>query len=105
MSATAVLTDAFEVSDVTGQNVRRVGRPPEGTRVDAFVREMTRLMNLTPTNSANQQVVYHARHDRIGRHLLGSEEVNEVVQPGDRLFLHPNVDAGIWLSCTSVTAS
>jgi hypothetical protein len=85
----------FEVSDVTGQKVLAVADVPEHATVGELVRGLVPRMRLPASDTAGRPLTYHARSDREGRHLLGSERVADAVQPGDRVVLQPNVDAGI----------
>jgi len=51
-------------------------------------------MKLPRNDVAGRPLVYHARLEREGRHLHGSERLAEAVRPGDQIVLQPNVDAG-----------
>jgi hypothetical protein len=94
MSATALAETAFEVSDVTGQRLVAVkGVDPEAT-VAELIQGLLDRMRLPPNDTAGRPLSYQARSDREGRHLHGTEKVKDTVQPGDRLTLQPNVDAG-----------
>ena len=59
-----------------------------------------------PLNDAEgRPFAYHMRLDRGGRHLLASEKIADVVQPGDRVVLQPNVDAGrVWWTTARVSS-
>lgn len=94
MSATAVLNYAFEVSDATGQKVLSISDLPDSSTVGDVMPSVIAKMGLPAIDRENRQVTYHPRLDREGRHLLGSERVADAVQPGDRVVLQPNVDAG-----------
>ena len=94
MSATAVAERGFEVSDVTGQKVLAVSNVPDDATINELIQGLTERMRLPPNDAAGRPVSYHARLDREGRHLQGTERVRESVQPGDRVVLQPNVDAG-----------
>lgn len=94
MSATAVMNTEFEVSDVTGQKVLAVTQVPTDATVGELMRGLIGRMRLPPNDTAGRPLTYHARSDREGRHLLGSERVADAVLPGDRVVLQPNVDAG-----------
>jgi hypothetical protein len=94
----------FEVSDVTGQKVLAVADVADDATVGDLVRGLIPRMRLPPSDSAGRPLTYHARSDREGRHLLGSERVADAVQPGDRVVLQPNVDAGL-TSCACRTGS
>ena len=103
MSATAVMESGFEVSDVTGQRVMAVSGVPDDATVGEGVRGLIGRMGLPAHDSSGRPLTYHARLDREGRHLLGSERVADAVQVGDRVVLQPNVDAGA-APCTSTIA-
>ena len=94
MSAVAVAESAFEVSDVTGQKVLSVSGIAADVTVSELIRELLGRMRLPANDAAGRPLSYHARLDREGRHLQGAERVGESVQPGDRVVLQPNVDAG-----------
>ena len=94
MSATAVIENSFEVSDVTGQKVLAVSGVPRESTIGDLVRSLIGRMRLPASDTAGRPLTYHARSDREGRHLLGSERVADAVRPGDRVVLQPNVDAG-----------
>jgi hypothetical protein len=94
MSATAVAETGFEVSDVTGQKVLAVSNVPEDVTISELIQELRDRMRLPANDSAGRPLSYHARLDREGRHLQGGERVRESLQPGDRVVLQPNVDAG-----------
>lgn len=94
MSATAVAETGFEVSDVTGQKVLAVSNVPDDVTINDLIQGLRERMRLPPNDAAGRPVSYHARLDREGRHLQGTEKVRESVRPGDRVVLQPNVDAG-----------
>lgn len=94
MSATTVMETAFEVSDVTGQKVMAVSSLPSGTTIAELVGALVGQMRLPASDAGGRPLTYHARLDREGRHLLGSERVADAVQLGDRVVLQPNIDAG-----------
>jgi hypothetical protein len=91
---TAVMDRAFEVSDVSGQKVMQVGDVPVDATVTELIEGLLTRMRLPPNDSGGRPLTYQARLDREGRHLGGAERVADAVQPGDRLTLQPNVDAG-----------
>ena len=104
MPATDVMERRFEVSDVSGQKVVTVSHVPSDATVNEVVQEVIVKMRLPANDAEGRQFVYHMRHDREGRHLLGSEKIADVVQEGDRVVLQPNVDAG-GLKCRATCAS
>jgi hypothetical protein len=84
----------LEVSDVTGQKSATVNDVPADTPVGELVEQLLDELRLTRHDTAGRPLTYHARLDREGRHLQGSERVGEALQSGDRLVLQPNIDAG-----------
>ena len=52
-------------------------------------------MQLPEADAHGQPLTYHARLEREGRHLHGSEIIGEALQSDDRLVLQPNIDAGL----------
>lgn len=94
MSATAVMETAFDVSDVSGQKVLRVSNVPIDATVGELVQGLVGRMRLPVNDAGGRVLTYHARLDREGRHLQGSERVATAVLTDDRIVLQPNVDAG-----------
>jgi hypothetical protein len=84
----------FEVTDVSGQKVMGVKGVPVDATVGELIDGLLDRMRLPANDSGGRPLTYHARLDREGRHLQGTERVAEAVQTGDRLVLQPNVDAG-----------
>ena len=94
MSATAVMETGFEVSDVSGQKVLSVSNVPTDATVSELIQGLVGRMRLPANDAGGRPLTYHARLDREGRHLQGAERVADALQPGDRVVLQPNVDAG-----------
>lgn len=94
MSATAVMEAEFEVSDVSGQKLLNVSGVPVDATVGELVQGLIGRMRLPANDAGGRPLTYHARLDREGRHLQGTERVAETVRSGDRVVLQPNVDAG-----------
>ena len=94
MSATAVMEAEFEVSDVSGQKLLNVSGVPVDATVGELVQGLIGRMRLPVNDAGGRPLTYHARLDREGRHLQGTERVAETVRSGDRVVLQPNVDAG-----------
>jgi hypothetical protein len=94
MSVTTVAEPGFEVSDVTGQKVLSVSNVPDDLTVSDLIQGLVGRMRLPANDAAGRPLSYHARLDREGRHLQGTERIHESVLPGDRVVLQPNVDAG-----------
>ncbi len=84
----------LQASDVSGQrrvNVRGVS--PDST-VGELVKGLLERMRLPRNDSGGRPLTYHARLEREGRHLNGSETVGQALQEGDQVVLQPNIDAG-----------
>jgi len=90
-----VAFDDFRVraSDVTGQRSKSARAPRDAT-VGEWVKTVVGTLGLRPRDDAGNPQVYRARLEREGRHLNPSEIVGEVLEEGDAVVLHPNVDAG-----------
>jgi hypothetical protein len=84
----------LHVSDVSGQRLHCVRGVPGDSTVSELLRGVLSPMKLPHNDASGRPVVYHARLDREGRHLHGSELVGEALQNEDRLVLQPNIDAG-----------
>jgi len=84
----------LQVSDVTGQKVASVGNVPADCTVGEMIQGLLAEMQLPRNDGAGRPLVYHARLDREGRHLHGSETVGEALKPGDKVVLTPNIEAG-----------
>lgn len=85
----------LEISDVSGQKVFSVANAPTGNTVGELVQEMLGKMNLPRNDASGAPLTYQARSEREGRHLNASERIGDALEPGDRLTLQPNIDAGI----------
>jgi hypothetical protein len=86
----------LEITDVskTKRKAISIKDAPSDSTVGELIEGMLPGMNLPGTDVAGRPLVYHARLEREGRHLHGSERIAEAVRPGDELVLQPNVDAG-----------
>jgi hypothetical protein len=96
--ATTTLDDLL-ISDVTGQRLRSVGSVPTDCTVAELIQGVLADMRLPKNDGAGRPLVYHARLEREGRHLHGTETVGESLQPGDKVVLTPNIEAGGPRSC------
>ncbi len=85
---------ALSVSDVSQQKMKRVTDVPPDLTVGEMVDALLDELRLPHTDSHGHVLSYHALLDREGRHVHGSERVGDALQPGDRLILQPNIDAG-----------
>ena len=94
MSAAAVMEAAFEVTDVSGQKALNVSNVALDATIGELIHGLVPRMQLPSNDAGGRPLTYHARLDREGRHLQASERVADAVQPGDRVVLQPNVDAG-----------
>ena len=82
------------VSDVSEQKQVFVSDLQAGATVGELIEGLLPQMRLPRNDAEGRPLVYQARLDREGRALHGSERVGDAVQPGDRLVLQPNVEAG-----------
>ena len=98
-AAARLAIDDLEVSDVTGQKLRSVGNVPVDCTVGELVQGVLADMKLPRNDGAGRPLVYHARLEREGRHLHGSETVGDALQSGDKVVLTPNIVAGGRRSC------
>lgn len=83
-----------EASDVSGQKQLSVSGLDVNATVGELVQGLLREMNLPLNDVGGNPMTYHARLDREGRQLHASERVGDVFQPGDRVVLQPNINAG-----------
>ena len=84
----------LQVSDVSGQRMYSLRGIPVASTVGELVQGVLSPMKLPRNDASGRPVVYHARLDREGRHLHGSEIVGDALRSDDRLVLQPNIDAG-----------
>ncbi len=84
----------LEVTDVSGQKSIRVADLASDATVGELIKASLSEMSLPQNDVSGRPYVYHALLEREGRHLRGDELVSESMQPGDRVVLHPDVDAG-----------
>ena len=94
MTQTATLTMDLRVSDMTGQKNVKASAVPAHYTIAELVQRLIQKMGLAPTSSTGQPLAYHARLDREGRHLHGTETVGDALQSDDELVLTPDIDAG-----------
>jgi len=81
-------------SDVSGQLTAEATDIGADASVGELVQGLLAEMKLPRNDSSGRQLVYSARLDREGRHLNANERVTEALQPGDKITLQPNIDAG-----------
>ena len=84
----------FEATDVSGQKVAMVSNIPVGATVTDMIEGVLPDMNLPKNDTAGYAITYQALLEREGRHLGGRELVHDALEEGDRVVLHPNLDAG-----------
>lgn len=82
---------------VTDASRQRQANPddlaPDST-VSEFIERMVRQMRLEQSDVSGRPLVYQVLHEKEGRHLHASETLGAVVEPGDSVVLHPEIDAG-----------
>jgi hypothetical protein len=94
MTQAATLTMDLHVSDVTGQKNVKASAVPAHYTIAELVQRLIAKMGLARTSSGGQPLAYHARLDREGRHLHGTETVGDALRTDDELVLTPDIDAG-----------
>lgn len=82
------------VSDVSNQKVVTVEDVPADSTVGDLVQGLLEEMGIPQNDQSGRSLTYRAMLHREGRHLFSHERVGEVLETGDQLTLHPNVDAG-----------
>lgn len=85
---------SFEATDVSGQKTAVVSNVPAGATVADMIQGVLPDMNLPKNDTAGYAITYQALLEREGRHLGGRERVHDALREGDRIVLHPNLDAG-----------
>jgi hypothetical protein len=81
-------------SDVSEQKRVEVQDIPTDAAVQEVLDAIVRQMALPSQDVEGRPLVYQALLEREGRHLRGDEKVGEALAPGDRIVLHPNIEAG-----------
>jgi hypothetical protein len=94
-NAAGTTIERLLVSDVTGQKVASVGGVPADCTIGEMIQGLLAEMQLPQNDGAGRPLVYHARLEREGRHLHGSESVADALQSGDMVMLTPNIAAGV----------
>lgn len=84
----------LEVSDVSGQKRMRMDAYEPDATVGELVERLLTELQLTREDTGGRLLTYRARLEREGRHLNAAERVGDALQPGDRIVLQPNIDAG-----------
>lgn len=82
------------VNDVSEQKSARVLDVPADATVGEVIQRSLDRLRLAQHDAAGRSLTWQARLDREARRLHASERVGEVLRPGDRLTLEPNIDAG-----------
>ncbi|HVO28047.1 MAG TPA: hypothetical protein VMW56_30955 [Candidatus Margulisiibacteriota bacterium] len=94
MAQAAAMTLGLKVSDVSGQKAVRATAVPLTSTIGELVQGLLAKLGLARHDAEGRPLHYHARLEREGRHLNGSELVGDSVQDGDELTLAPNIEAG-----------
>ena len=85
---------AIQAGDPSGQKlVTAAGIDPAAT-VGELVAGLVPKMGLPVSDAEDRPMSYQVRLEREGRHLHATEIVGDVLQPGDRVALQPNIMAG-----------
>jgi hypothetical protein len=83
----------IQASDISGQKVVTVRDIPLDSTIGLLIDDLVHRMELIGRTDG-RPTVYTARLDREGRHLNASERVSDALEPGDKLVLTPDIDAG-----------
>ena len=94
MTQTATLAMDLRATDITGQKYVRAAAVPKHFTIAEVVQRLVAKMGLSRTSSGGAPLAYHARLDRVGRHLHGNEIVGDALEADDELVLTPDIDAG-----------
>lgn len=89
-----MLTLDVTAYDVSGQKRGDASNIGGETTVEEMVNALVPAMGLPTHDAEGQQIHYQALFEKEGRYLHNSEKVAEILQPGDEVVLHPNIDAG-----------
>jgi hypothetical protein len=92
--AEAAAIGGLQVSDTSGQKRAMVNNVPGNSTVGELISGLLAGMQLPQNDTSGRPLVYHARLEREGRHLHGSEVVADALKSGDELVLTPNIEAG-----------
>ena len=87
-------TLALRVSDVTGQKLANVESVSAESTIGELVKSVLKKLGLVQQDVEGYPLTYRARLEREGRHLHGSELVQDSLQDGDHLVLQPHINAG-----------
>jgi hypothetical protein len=79
---------SIQASDVSGQKILNVPNIPLDATIGEITHGLLAKMNLT------ESVPYQLRLERQRRHLHASERVADALETGDKVVLHPSIDAG-----------
>ncbi len=85
---------SIQVSAVSGQKEANVDDVPPDVTVGELVQGLLSEMNLPKNDVQGQPLKYQAQRERDGLHLPDTDRVGDALETGDRLVLHPNIDAG-----------
>ena len=94
MGQAATMGIGLRISDVSGQKTVKASAVPAYTSVGELVHGLLAKMGLARNDVEGRPLNYHARLERVGRHLNSSELVGDVLQDEDHIVLQPNIDAG-----------
>lgn len=81
-------------SDISEQKQLEVNEVPDDAQVQEVLDAIVKQMALPGEDVEGRPLVYQALLAREGRHLRGDEMAGEALLPGDRIVLHPNIEAG-----------
>jgi hypothetical protein len=82
---------AVDASDQRSFSIRNFSR---AATIADLVGTLIPKMGLSTRDSAGRPLNYQAFSKRNGAHLLGHDTVGEALQPGDRISILPDIQAG-----------
>ena len=85
----------IEVSDVTGQKLKRISFDPEATVAELLEEALPLLgMPRTDTDDVSGGPILYSPRTSDGTPLSPSDRLADAIQPGARIVFHPTVVAG-----------
>jgi hypothetical protein len=93
--STDTTTVDLEATDISGQKKVKLTEVPPDSSVGELVQDLIDELQLKKIDSSGRSLSYHALRHRESRHLHATEFVGEALQPGDRITLQPDIDAGL----------
>ena len=84
----------LQAMDCTGQR-RTSYEVPRGSTVNDLIEGLEQRMGLMRSDSDGRDIVWYARHERLGRTLHRTEVVGDSLADQDSIRLQPEISAGM----------